>query len=109
DNQYGLTASERQRRRSIRRDRVRRRSGQPNFEAASATRFAQDVNGSLMIADDFANRCETEARYRHARREERLEHSPRDAFVDSATIVGYGKAHVATGREFAVIHCNESG
>src|SRR5262249_49793604 len=104
----GLAASERQGRR-LRRTAGRGRSRQPYLEAASLRRLALHTDGSIMIADDFANGGQAQAGARKASGEKRLEHASGDVLAESNPTVAEGEADVAARRQLAIAHGKSIG
>src|SRR5271165_126796 len=107
DHQHRLTAAERRPDRTDRRRAVHCRCRQPRLESAPAPGTAPYVHRSLMVANDLLHGCKTQSGSRRARREERLEQSPRYAFVESASSVVDREAHVATWRKLSVAQRGE--
>jgi hypothetical protein len=71
--------------------------------------LALHVDGSIVITNNFANSCETEAGSREAGREEWLEHSSRHARIKAASGVADSNAYIVARRNITVAHLKRSG
>src|SRR4029077_2587684 len=109
DEQHRLAAPKRKQRRLCRRGAVASSSRQPHLKTASLPRLALRAYGSIVITDDFANGCQTEAGSGKARGEKRLEQSLRNSLIEAPPIVSDGNADVPSGREVAGADLGEIG
>ena len=107
DDQHGLAVPKGEQLRLIRYTATPCRRGQPYVKAASLPRSALRANGSIMVSNDFANRCQTEAGPGQASGKKGLKHSSRNAFIKATPIIADRKTDVSAWRQFAIAHLKE--